>query len=115
VWTSGPGDSWLQLDLGKRRAVNDVRVEWAEAYSPDYTVRVSNDGRKFTDVGRIGSPGGNQVSRTRFATTTARYVRVAMTGADSFVVKELELRLTPHRPSDRGRRRRRLRRHAVRR
>ncbi|TCC61260.1 coagulation factor 5/8 type domain-containing protein [Kribbella pittospori] len=95
AWTSGQGDSWLQLDLGKPRPVNDVRVEWAEAYSPDYTVQVSMDGRKFTDVGRIGSPGGNQISRTRFATTTARYVRVAMTGADSFIVKELQLRLSP--------------------
>ncbi|WP_406055247.1 discoidin domain-containing protein [Kribbella sp. NBC_00889] len=95
AWTSGQGDSWLQLDLGKPRSVNDVRVEWAEAYSPDYTVQVSNDGRTFTAVGRIGSPGGNQISRTRFATTTARYVRVAMTGADSFTVKELQLRLSP--------------------
>lgn len=95
AWTSGPGDSWLQLDLGKPRPVNDVRVEWAQAYSPDYTVQVSNDGQKFTAVGRIGSPGGNQVSKTRFATTKARYVRVAMTGADSFIVKELEVRQSP--------------------
>ena len=93
-WTGG-ADSWLQIDLGTPRPVNDVRVEWAEAYSPDYTVQVSNDGKKFTSVGRIGSPGGNQISRTRFATMSARYVRVAMTGADSFVVKELQLRLTP--------------------
>ncbi|HET6742596.1 MAG TPA: discoidin domain-containing protein [Kribbella sp.] len=93
-WTGG-ASSWLQLDLGKPRPVNDVRVEWAEAYSPDYTVRVSNDGKKFTTVGRTGSPGGNQLSRTRFATTNARYVRVAMTGADSFVVKELQLRESP--------------------
>ncbi|MER7247328.1 glycosyl hydrolase family 28-related protein [Kribbella sp. NPDC000426] len=93
-WTGG-ADSWLQIDLGKPRPVNDVRVEWAEAYSPDYTVQVSNDGTKFTSVGRIGSPGGNQFSRTRFATMSARYVRVAMTGAESFVVKELQLRLTP--------------------
>ncbi|MEV4262122.1 glycosyl hydrolase family 28-related protein [Kribbella sp. NPDC049584] len=92
---SGGADSWLQIDLGKPRPVNDVRVEWAEAYSPDYTVQVSNDGKTFTSVGRIGSPGGNQFSRTRFATTNARYVRVAMTGADSFIVKELQLRLTP--------------------
>ena len=95
AWTSGPGDSWLQLDLGKPRPVNDIRVEWAQAYSPDYSVQVSNDGTKFTTVGRTGSPGGNQVSKTRFATTSARYIRVAMTGADSFIVKELELRQSP--------------------
>ncbi|TDU84349.1 pectate lyase-like protein [Kribbella voronezhensis] len=95
AWTSGAGESWLQLDLKQRRAVNDVRVEWGQSSSPDYTVQVSNDGSTFTTVGRTGSPGANQFSRTRFATTKARYVRVAMTGADNFVVKELQLRLTP--------------------
>ncbi|GAB3923527.1 hypothetical protein GCM10029976_013850 [Kribbella albertanoniae] len=95
AWTSGPGDSWLQLDLGEARPVNDVRVEWAQAYSPDYSVQVSNDGQQFTTVGRTGSPGGNQFSRTRFATTSARYVRVAMTGAESYGVRELQLRVSP--------------------
>lgn len=94
-WTSGAGDSWLQVDLGKRRKVNDVRVEWAQAYSPDYTVQVSTDGVRFTAVGRTGSPGGNQFSRTRFATAETRYVRVAMTGAATFTVKELQLRESP--------------------
>jgi hypothetical protein len=95
AWTSGPGDAWLQADLKKSRPVNDVRVEWGQAYSPDYTVQVSNDGQQFTTVGRTGSPGGNQISLTRFATLKARYVRVAMTGADSFIVKELQLRESP--------------------
>ncbi|WP_350276205.1 discoidin domain-containing protein [Kribbella sp. HUAS MG21] len=92
---SGPADSWLQLDLGKQRQLNDVRVEWGPAYSPDYTVQVSTDGHTFTTVGRTGSPGGNQFSRTRFGTVTTRYVRVLMTGAEEFVVKELQLRLAP--------------------
>ncbi|WP_433023150.1 glycosyl hydrolase family 28-related protein [Kribbella sp. CA-294648] len=95
VWTSGAGDSWLQLDLTTPRAVNDVRVEWAQTSSPDYTVQVSNDGTTFTTVGRTGSPGANQVSKTRFATVEARYVRVVMTGADNFTVKELQLRESP--------------------
>ncbi|TDD45875.1 coagulation factor 5/8 type domain-containing protein [Kribbella antibiotica] len=95
AWTSGPGDSWLQLDLGKVRPVNDVRVEWAQAYSPDYTVQVSQDGLKFTAVGRTGSPGGNQISRTRFASANARYVRVVMSGAETYIVRELQLRLAP--------------------
>ncbi|ADB32550.1 coagulation factor 5/8 type domain protein [Kribbella flavida DSM 17836] len=95
AWTSGAGDAWLQIDLETRRAVNDVRVEWAQAYSPDYTVQVSNDGQTFTTVGRTGSPGANQFSKTRFATTTARYVRIALSGSPSYVVKELQLRESP--------------------
>ncbi|MDX6249300.1 MAG: hypothetical protein QOF10_2660 [Kribbellaceae bacterium] len=94
-WTSGNGDSWLQIDLGKPRAVNDVRVEWGQTSSPDYTVQVSNDGQRFTTVGRTGSPGANQFSKTRFATANARYVRVNMTGAPSFIVKEIQLRQSP--------------------
>lgn len=95
LWTSAAGDSWLQLDLRTLRAVNDVRVEWAQIASPDYTVQVSNDGTNFTTVGRTGSPGANQFSKTRFATVEARYVRVAMTGADNFTVRELQLRESP--------------------
>ena len=95
LWTSGEGDSWLQVDLKKPRAVNDVRVEWAQSYSPDYTVQVSNNGTTFTTVGRTGAPGANQFSKTRFATTEARYIRVAMTGSPSFTVKELQLRESP--------------------
>ncbi len=95
AWTSGTGDSWLQVDLKKPRPVNDVRVEWGQTSSPDYTVQVSNNGTTFTTVGRTGSPGANQFSRTRFATTKARYVRVVMTGADSYVVKELQFRVAP--------------------
>ncbi|MEV8371459.1 glycosyl hydrolase family 28-related protein [Kribbella sp. NPDC056861] len=95
TWTSGTGDAWLQVDLKTKRAVNDVRVEWAQTSSPDYTVQVSNDGSSFTTVGRTGSPGANQFSKTRFATTEARYVRIALTGADNFTVKELELRESP--------------------
>ncbi len=58
-------------------------------------MQVSNDGQKFTTVGRTGSPGGNQFSRTRFATISPRYVRVVMTGAESYIVRELQLRLVP--------------------
>lgn len=95
VWTSGSGPAWLQVDLRRPRRVNDVRIEWGQAHSPDYTVQVSTDGVRFSTVGRTGSPGGNQVSRTRFATTTARYVRVALTGADNFVIRELRTREVP--------------------
>ncbi|WP_328994366.1 discoidin domain-containing protein [Kribbella sp. NBC_01245] len=101
VWTSDAGTTgeWLQVDLGTTRAINDVRVNWAGAYSPDYAVALSTDGASFTPAGRIGSPGGNQTSRTRFATTTARYVRVMLDnyapGGSTFAVKELQVRNVP--------------------
>ncbi|TWD84148.1 pectate lyase-like protein [Kribbella amoyensis] len=95
AWSSESANTWLQVDLGRQRPVNDVRVEWAQSSSPDYTVQLSNDGRNFTTVGRTGSPGANQFSKTRFATTKTRYVRVVMTGAQGYSVKELQLRESP--------------------
>lgn len=81
AWTSGTGGAgeWLLADLGQARPVNDVLVQWGNAYSPDYTVDVSTDGTTYTTAGHSGSP-GSRSSRTRFATTTARYVRLNLTG-----------------------------------
>jgi hypothetical protein len=82
VWTSGNGGGgeWLRADLGAPRPVNEVLVQWGNAYSPDYTVEVSTDGTTYTAAGRSGAGGGNGSSRTRFPTVTARYVRLGLTG-----------------------------------
>ncbi|WP_020579268.1 glycosyl hydrolase family 28-related protein [Actinopolymorpha alba] len=101
AWTSGAGHSgeWLQVDLGKAQQVNDVRVSWAGAYSPDYTVQVSTDGQRYVTVGRSGTPGGNRVARTAFETSSARFVKVAFNGyagqSDTFSVRELQVRNQP--------------------
>ncbi|GFJ81583.1 discoidin domain-containing protein [Phytohabitans houttuyneae] len=81
TWTSAGGGAgeWLRADLGRARPVNDVLVQWGNAYSPDYTVEVSRDGTSYTTVGHSGAP-GTKSSRTRFPTTTARYVRLNLTG-----------------------------------
>jgi hypothetical protein len=98
VWTSGNGGAgeWLQADLGTARPVNDVLVQWGQSYSPDYTVRLSSDGQTFTTVGHSGAPGSGGSSRTRFATATARYVRLLLNGyapgATSFDVAEFQIR-----------------------
>ncbi|MEV4516447.1 discoidin domain-containing protein [Dactylosporangium sp. NPDC049525] len=82
AWTSGNGGGgeWLRADLGTARPVNEVLVQWGNAYSPDYTVEVSTDGTTYTAVGRSGAAGGNSSARTRFPTTTARYVRLNLSG-----------------------------------
>ncbi|MER7005910.1 discoidin domain-containing protein [Dactylosporangium sp. NPDC000555] len=82
AWSSGNGGKgeWLRADLGAARPVNEVTVQWGNAYAPDYTVEVSTDGTAYAIAGRSGAPGGNSLSRTRFATATARYVRLKLTG-----------------------------------
>ena len=98
AWTSGDGGQgeWLQADLATARPVNDVLVRWGAGYSPDYTVEVSRDGKTYTTVGHAGAPGANGSSRTRFATTAARYVRLTLTGyapgGTHFDVGEFEIR-----------------------
>jgi hypothetical protein len=97
-WTSGNGGTgeWLRADLGGARPVNEVVVQWGQGYAPDYTVEVSTDGTAYTAVGRSGAPGTNGTSRTRFATATARYVRLSLSGyapgATSFDVAEFQIR-----------------------
>lgn len=92
AWTSDAGgDQWLQIDLRQPRLVNDVRVSWGAAYSPDYAVQVSVDGQRFTTVGRAGAP-GSRIVRTPFPATTARFVRIAVTGHRE--IRELEVRRT---------------------
>jgi hypothetical protein len=98
AWTSGSGGTgeWLRADLGSARPVNEVLVRWGAGYSPDYTVEVSRDGTAYTTVGHSGAPGANGSSRTRFPATTARYVRLTLTGyapgGTSFAVAEFEIR-----------------------
>lgn len=93
AWTSSGGaGEWLQADLGKVQPVNDVLVQWGQAYSPDYTVQTSGDGTHFTTVGRNGAPGGSSNSRTRFAVTPARFVRIQLSGAAGYTIAELQIR-----------------------
>ncbi len=98
AWTSGDGGTGerLRADLGTAQPVNEVLVQWARGYAPDYTVEVSTDGTTYTAVGRSGAPGDNSSSRTRFPTVDVRYIRLALTGyapgATSFSVAEFQIR-----------------------
>ncbi|WP_433430289.1 glycosyl hydrolase family 28-related protein [Nonomuraea sp. CA-141351] len=97
TWTSGESGAgeWLQADLGKDKAVNDVRVHWASRYASRYAVQVSRDGEHFRTVAQSGG-GDNKEMRTRFETATARYVRLSLTGyaegAKRFAVGAFEIR-----------------------
>ncbi|MEV0580422.1 discoidin domain-containing protein [Streptomyces sp. NPDC050392] len=97
AWTSGDGGTgeWITTDLGSVKSVNDVRIQWGSTFAQDYTVQVSRDGRDFTTVGRNGAIATKTI-RTRFATTAARYVRIAVKGyapgARNITIGELEVR-----------------------
>ncbi|MFJ2636153.1 discoidin domain-containing protein [Streptomyces sp. NPDC087422] len=105
AWVSGDGGTGetFTVDLGAAKRFNQVKAGWTGAFSSDYTVQVSADGTRFTDVGRTGAVGGS-VFTTAFAPTTARYVRLAIHGYSAGQTKVglavLEVRdqrvVTPH-------------------
>ncbi|MEU9337716.1 glycosyl hydrolase family 28-related protein [Streptomyces sp. NPDC048290] len=100
VWTSGSGGTgeWLRADLGTARAVSEVRIAWASRYAARFAVQVSRDGRSFTTVAEGGGGDGKEFA-TRFATTTARHIRLALTGysegGKNFTIGEFEVRGLP--------------------
>jgi hypothetical protein len=81
AWVSGSAGNGetFTVDLGAAKRIDQVKASWTGAFSADYTVQVSADGKKFTDVGRNGGTGAGDVV-TAFAPTTARYVRLVIHG-----------------------------------
>jgi hypothetical protein len=82
AWTSGDGGSGetFTVDLGAAERFDQVQAQWTGNFSSDYTVQVSSDGSRFTDVGRTGSTGPGEVFTTAFPATSARWVRLAVHG-----------------------------------
>lgn len=76
-WESEAADpQWMMVDLEKPMEVNRVILRWADVAAKEFKIQTSLDGQSWTDVhtGQDGFSYG--VSDVRFATTSARYVRV---------------------------------------
>lgn len=87
----------LNVDLGTSLHVGSVTVKPRTGYGPkSYEVQVSTDGQSWTSVASVVN-GPNGPLTTSFAPTSARYVRLLMTGAydrtnRNVQVAELEVR-----------------------
>lgn len=80
-WGSDWAESqWLQVDLGRPRALNLVQVSWHLAFPRLYRISTSTDGVTFTDIQQTQSAFrlnfDEYVQSTGFAPQVARYVRV---------------------------------------
>ncbi len=74
-WSSDPLPlQWWQVDLGRPRLVEEVRVFWHEDYALRYRVGTSLDGVGFQEVTDGATEDGVHV--TRFPARPARLVRV---------------------------------------
>lgn len=98
AWVSGDGGAGetFTVDLGGARRFDQVQANWGSPFAADYTVQVSTDGTHFTAVGRTGANGSGPTFTTAFPATTARYVRLAITGyaqgASKVALGELRIR-----------------------
>jgi hypothetical protein len=85
-WSSQFSDpQWLRIDLGARKKVSRVRLEWETAAAKDYQVQVSDDGTSFSTIAsRTGLAGANhRVDDLTGLSGLGRYVRVYTTVRDT--------------------------------
>jgi acyl-homoserine lactone acylase PvdQ len=71
-WSS---PEWLTIELGGRKNVARVVLDWETAYAKDFTIQLSDDGKQWRDAAKVtGSTGGRNV--VTFEQTSAKYLRV---------------------------------------
>jgi hypothetical protein len=75
-WASNSNDAeWVSIDLGREQEVNDVKLNWEEAYGKAFKIQVSDDAKSWKDVYESGD-GHVGVQQITFDEVKARYVRM---------------------------------------
>lgn len=75
-WSSAFSDpQTITVDLGQRRQVQTVEIQWEAAYARAYQVQLSDDGRRWRTVADVSQGQGGVVVH-RFGAAQARYVRL---------------------------------------
>ena len=81
-WVNEKKDSWIKLYLEKTQTICGIDVQWFKGDSRVYsfTVSVSNDNKKFTDVAKLKSSGNtNGIESYNLKEVSARIVRITVT------------------------------------
>ena len=74
-WSSEFSDpQWLAVDLGRVAKISRVQLAWEAAYGKAYSIQVSTDGEKWTDVYKTETGKGG-TEDIRFSPVDARWVR----------------------------------------
>ena len=92
--TLPPGES-VTVDLGRVRYPLGALIEWGATYGTEFSVHLSDDGKRFREVGRIATGNGDSDSFW-WRSTTARYLRLTVHKTslpEGAVIKELKLRI----------------------
>ncbi len=90
AWRSAAGGSqWVSVDLRNVREIGGAVIQWSAA-PHDYDVATSLDGKDWSVVRSVKSTnGGRDYLQTPNA--AARYVRVNMSGGDSYAIDEITI------------------------
>jgi beta-glucanase (GH16 family) len=77
-WSSQFSDpQWIQVDLGARATIDEVRLNWETAFGRAYAIQVSDNATAWTTIhSTTTGPGGAQVLPV---TGAGRYVRLNLT------------------------------------
>lgn len=74
-WSSNvSNDAWMQVDLGKSKYIDEVRIFWDEAYGTKYKILLSEDGINYNEIFNEEN-GTNGFDLIKFKPTKARYVK----------------------------------------
>jgi hypothetical protein len=97
VSTSGQLPQWIQLDLGTPTSINQVITHFYDGDTRTYTyyIQVSTDGSTWTTA--VSTKTGNSITTDTFTQTTARYVRLTVTGNtanNAAQIEEIKIYLT---------------------
>lgn len=75
-WNSNDSDhEWIYVDLQNQYSIQQVRLNWENAYGKSYKIQVSNDAVDWTEVYST-STGNGGIDDITFSPVTARYVRM---------------------------------------
>jgi hypothetical protein len=93
-WSSAFADTaWLVVNLGETRRIHTARITWENAYSEVFTLQVSRDGKKWTDV-FTEENGKGGVSEIELKSVAASHVRVVCSKRGTqwgHAIRELEI------------------------
>lgn len=77
-WSSGHSDpQWVYVDLGTRKDIGAVRMNWGYEYAKEYNIQVSDDTKKWTTVKEVTNGKGKSES-IKLTPVKARYVRLEL-------------------------------------
>ena len=82
-WVNTKKNSWIKLDLGKLQTICSLDIQWFKGDQRVYsfTISVSKDNKKFTDISKLKSSGNtNETESYKLNNIAARYVRITVTG-----------------------------------